>query len=94
MSERTAQLSVRDGRWTLYVALMGVPVSQWPEHHFGAGVVPTPSERSRALTGLGFVFTDGATWAWEEYPEQPDDDTSPVRLLASIRVRSRDGSWS
>ncbi|MYX01979.1 MULTISPECIES: DUF6303 family protein [unclassified Streptomyces] len=94
MSEHTAQLSSRDGRWLLYVVLMGVPVSQWPEHDFGPGDVPTPAERSRALTGLGFVFTAGAEWAWEEYPEQPDDDTSPVRLLASIKVRSRDGGLS
>ncbi|MFI1223939.1 MULTISPECIES: DUF6303 family protein [unclassified Streptomyces] len=94
MSEHTAQMSVRDGRWTLYVALMGVPVSQWPEHDFGTGVVPTPAERSRALTGLGFVFTDEAAWVWEEYPERPDDDTSPVLLLASVRVRSRDGGLS
>ncbi|MFJ7082804.1 DUF6303 family protein [Streptomyces griseus] len=94
MSEHTAQLSIRTGRWTLYVALMGVPVSQWPEHRFGTGVTPTPAERSRALTDLGFVFTDGAVWVWEEYPEQPGDDTSPVLLLASIRVRSRDGGRS
>ncbi|MFD3845236.1 DUF6303 family protein [Streptomyces microflavus] len=94
MSEHTAQLSIRTGRWTLYVALMGVPVSQWPEHNFGTEVTPTPAERSRALTDFGFVFTDGAAWAWEEYPERPDDDTSPVLLLASIKVCSRDGGLS
>lgn len=94
MSEQTAQMSIRTGRWTLYVALMGVPVSQWPEHDFSTGVVPTPVERSRALTGLGFVFTDGAEWEWTEYPEKPDDDASPVRLLASVRVRSQDGGLS
>ncbi|MFC8698613.1 DUF6303 family protein [Streptomyces parvus] len=94
MSEHTAQLSSRDGRWTLYVVLLGVPVSQWPEHDFGTEVVPTPAERSRALTDLGFVLTDGAEWEWEEYPERSDDDTSPVRLLASVRVCSRDGGRS
>lgn len=94
MSDHTAQLSIRTGRWTLYVVLMGVPVSQWPEHDFGTGVTPTPAERSRALTDLGFVFTDGAEWAWEEYPERPDDDSSPVRLLASVQVCSRDGGVS
>lgn len=94
MSEHTAQLSIRTGRWTLYVALLGVPVSQWPEHDFGTEVVPTPAERSRALTDLGFVFTDGAEWVWQEYPEGQDDDTSPVRLLASVRVCSRDGDLS
>ncbi|MGW0642612.1 DUF6303 family protein [Streptomyces badius] len=94
MSEHTAQMSIREGGWTLYVALMAVPVSQWPEHRFGTRVVPTLRERSRVLTALGFVFTDGAEWAWEEYPERPDDDTSPVRLLASVQVCSRDGGLS
>ncbi|MDQ0795133.1 DUF6303 family protein [Streptomyces sp. B1I3] len=92
MSEHTAQVSIRDGRWCLYVALMGVPVSQWPEHSFDRPVqVPTVDERSRALTALGFVFTDGAEWEWTEYSERQDDDTSPVRLLALIVVRSLDG---
>lgn len=94
MSEHTAQLSSRDGRWILYVVLLGVPVSQWPEHDFGPGNVPTPAERSGALTDLGFVFTDGAEWAWEEHSERPDDDSSPVRLLASVQVCSRDGGLS
>ncbi|MDX2407617.1 DUF6303 family protein [Streptomyces microflavus] len=94
MSEHTAQMSRRDGRWVLYVALMGGGVSQWPEHDFGPGNVPTPAERSRALTGLGFVFMDGAEWEWTEYSERPDDDSSPVRLLASVRVCSRDGGLS
>ncbi|GAA3013550.1 DUF6303 family protein [Streptomyces fulvorobeus] len=94
MSEYTAQMSSSGGRWILYVALMGVPVSQWPEHDFGPGTVPTPGERSQALTGLGFVFMSGAEWEWTEYPERPDDDTSPVRLLATVRVCSRDGGAS
>ncbi|MGW9455939.1 DUF6303 family protein [Streptomyces globisporus] len=94
MSEHTAHLSILTGRWTLCVVLLGVPVSQWPEHDFGPGNVPTPTERSRALTDLGFVFTDGAEWAWEEYPERPDDDSSPVRLLASVQVCSRGGGRS
>ncbi|MGW1332900.1 DUF6303 family protein [Streptomyces rubiginosohelvolus] len=94
MSEHTAQLSSRDGRWLLYVVLIGVPVSQWPAHNFGTGVTPTPAERSRALTDLGFVFIDGAEWAWEECSEKPDGDSSPVRLLASVQVCSRDGGLS
>lgn len=61
MKEYTAQISIRGGRWCLYVALMSVPGSQWPEHYFGRTVrVPTLAERSRALAVLGFVFTDGA----------------------------------
>ncbi|MEV0012280.1 DUF6303 family protein [Streptomyces sp. NPDC047973] len=92
MREYTAQLSNRGGRWRLFVALLGVPVSQWPEDGFFPGSpVPTVAERSRLLDSLGFVFTDGAEWEWTEYSERPDDDTSPVRLLASIRVCSRDG---
>ncbi|MFH9211441.1 DUF6303 family protein [Streptomyces globisporus] len=94
MSEHTAQLAHRDGRWTLYVVLMGVPVSQWPEHDFGPVGVPTLAERSRVLTGLGFVFMGGAEWAWTEYGMWPDDDTSPVRLLATVQVCSRDGGLS
>ncbi|MFD6278758.1 DUF6303 family protein [Streptomyces sp. NPDC060209] len=92
MSEHTAQVSFRGGRRCLYVVLMGVPVSQWPEHYFDRPVlVPTVDERSRALTALGFVFMDGAEWEWTEYSETPDDDTSTVRLLASVQVRSLDG---
>lgn len=95
MREYTAQLSIRGGRWCLYVALMGVPVSQWPAHDLGSSpAVPTVAERSRALTALGFVFTDGAEWKWEEYSETTGDDTSPVVLLASVQVCSRDGGAS
>ncbi|WP_330320544.1 DUF6303 family protein [Streptomyces clavifer] len=92
MKEYTAQCSNRGGWWRLYVVLLDDPGSQWPEHDFGpTPVVPTVGARSRALTGLGFVFTDGAEWEWTEYSETHGDDASPVRLLASIRVRSRDG---
>lgn len=92
MKEYTAQLSNRGGWWRLYVALMDVQGSPWPEHDFGpAPVVPTVAARSRALAGLGFMFTDGAEWAWTEHSEIVGDDASPVLLLASIRVRSRNG---
>ncbi|MER6500204.1 DUF6303 family protein [Streptomyces sp. NPDC001455] len=92
MMEHTAQISNRGGRWRLYVVLLGVPVSQWPEHDFGpAAVVPTVAERSRVLAGLGFVFTEGAEWEWMEDNEVLDDDASPVLLLAAARVCSRDG---
>lgn len=91
----SAQMSNRSGRWRLYVALLGDLVHQWPEHDFGPGPsIPTPAERSRALTALGFVFTDGAEWEWIEYSETHGDDTSPVLLLASIQVCSRDGGAS
>ncbi|MCX5110671.1 DUF6303 family protein [Streptomyces sp. NBC_00378] len=95
MMEHTAQISNRGGRWRLYVVLLGGLVSQWPEHDFGPVVtVPTVAERSRALAALGFVFIDGAEWEWTEDNETHGDDTSPVLLLASIRVRSRDGGVS
>uniref|UniRef100_A0AAU2VRZ2 DUF6303 family protein n=1 Tax=Streptomyces sp. NBC_00008 TaxID=2903610 RepID=A0AAU2VRZ2_9ACTN len=91
----TAQMSIRGGRWCLYVALMGAPTSQWPEHYFDRSAqVPTVAARSRALTALGFVFTDGADWEWEEYSETHGDDTSRVVLLATVQVRSRDGGAS
>ncbi|WP_405912798.1 DUF6303 family protein [Streptomyces sp. NBC_00963] len=91
----TAQISNRGGRWRLYVVLMDLPVSQWPEHDFGpVASVPTPAERSRVLARFGFVFTGGAGWEWMEYSETLEDDTSPVRLLASVLVRSRDGGPS
>ncbi|SCF79657.1 DUF6303 family protein [Streptomyces sp. Ncost-T10-10d] len=93
--EHTAQMSNRAGRWRLYVVLLGGLVSRWPEHDFGlTATVPTVAERSRALAALGFVFTDGAEWNWIEDCETHGDDTSPVLLLASIRVCSRDGGTS
>ncbi|OEJ59711.1 hypothetical protein BGM19_18690 [Streptomyces agglomeratus] len=85
----TAQMAVSQttGCWRLYVALLGVPVSQWPEHDFGQGaVVPTVAERSRALNALGFTFTDGTEWEWTETSNTVDDAASPVRLIASITV--------
>ncbi|WSG53708.1 DUF6303 family protein [Streptomyces sp. NBC_01732] len=88
MMEHTAQISNRGGRWRLYVVLMGVPVSHWPEHHFGpTPTVPTAAERSRVLARFGFVAVDGAEWGWTEDNETYGDDTSPVLLLASIPVR-------
>ncbi|WP_335940094.1 DUF6303 family protein [Streptomyces sp. PTD5-9] len=92
--EYTAQISNPGGRWRLYVALPG-PVSQWPQHDFGpSATVPTVAERSRVLAAFGFVAQDGAEWEWTEYSETPDDDSSPVRLVAALRVRPRDGGAS
>ncbi|MFF8947991.1 DUF6303 family protein [Streptomyces sp. NPDC014940] len=89
--EFTAQMSVRDGRWRLYVVLLGT-TERWPEFTFGRRrAVPTLTERSRALNRLGFEpMADGA-WAWSEDSEIPDDPSTAVLLIASTQVRSRAG---
>ncbi|MFI1865815.1 DUF6303 family protein [Streptomyces jumonjinensis] len=95
MSTFRAQLVRRaDGRWHLYVVLFGALVSQWPEHRFARGPVPTRAERSRVLTGLGYELVPGAEWVWTEDGERPGDDTSAVRLIAATAVRSRQGAAS
>ncbi|MFF3242216.1 DUF6303 family protein [Streptomyces sp. NPDC002870] len=76
------------GRWQLYVVLLGVPVSQWPEFDLNPGPeVPTVQARSRALDALGYVFTDGAEWRWAETCPLPDYPDAPVRLFATAEVR-------
>ncbi|WAZ22735.1 DUF6303 family protein [Streptomyces cinnabarinus] len=85
--EFTAQMSVRAGRWRLYVALMNT-TEVWPEYRFGRSV-PTFTDRTDALSALGFEPVPGAEWTWTEDSETPDDPASPVVLIAAIRVRSR-----
>jgi hypothetical protein len=87
--EFTAQMSVRRGRWRLYVALMNT-TERWPEHRFGRSV-PTFTDRMDALSLLGFAPVPGAEWTWTEDSETPADPASPVVLIAAIRVRSRAG---
>ncbi|MFF3288488.1 DUF6303 family protein [Streptomyces sp. NPDC003023] len=86
----TAQVSrstVTD-RWRLYVVLLGVPASQWPEYDLNRGPeVPSVQERSRALNALGYVFTDDAEWQWAETLPVPDEPDAPVRLFATTKVR-------
>ncbi|MFF3815486.1 DUF6303 family protein [Streptomyces bluensis] len=86
--EFTAQMSVRAGRWRLYVALLNT-TEQWPEHRFGRSV-PTFTDRTNALSALGFEPVPGAEWTWIEDSETPDNPASPVVLIAAIQVRS----WS
>ncbi|WP_329051648.1 DUF6303 family protein [Streptomyces violaceus] len=86
--EFTAQMSVREGRWRLYVALMNT-TERWPEHRFGRSV-PTFMDRTDALSLLGFEPVPGAEWTWTEDSEIPGDPASPVVLIAATRVRS----WS
>jgi len=87
--EFTAQMSVRAGHWRLYVALLNT-TEQWPEHRF-ARSVPTFTDRTDALSVLGFEPVPGAEWEWTEDSEAPDDPASPVVLIAAIRVRSWSG---
>jgi hypothetical protein len=76
------------GRWRLYVVLLGVPGSQWPEYDLNHGPeVPTVQARSRALNALGYVFTDGVEWQWAEALPVPEFPDAPVRLFATAKVR-------
>ncbi|MFJ7334644.1 DUF6303 family protein [Streptomyces sp. NPDC101116] len=87
--EFTAQMSTRRGRWRLYVVLMNT-TARWPEHNFDrGGPVPTLTDRVNALSVLGFEPVPDAAWQWTEDSETPFDPSSPVLLIAAIRVRSR-----
>ncbi|MEU0256804.1 DUF6303 family protein [Streptomyces sp. NPDC006184] len=89
--EFTAQMSVRHGRWRLYVVLLNT-TAQWPEHSFDrAWPVPTFTEREQALSVLGFEPVPGAEWSWTEDTETHGDPSSAVLLIAAFRVRSRAG---
>ncbi|SCK47210.1 DUF6303 family protein [Streptomyces sp. WMMB 322] len=88
----TAQISPARGPWVLYVVLLNAPGVPWPEYEFAPGeTVPTLAERSRALNALGYVFTDGTEWRWNEVTVTPGDPTSAVRLFASIEVEEASG---
>ncbi|MDF3299987.1 DUF6303 family protein [Streptomyces tropicalis] len=89
--EFTAQIAVRRGcgRWRLYVALLNT-TAPWPERMFNR-TVPTFTQRTEALSALGYEPVPDATWTWEEHGETHGDPSSPVFLFASIRVRSRAG---
>ncbi|MEU6181926.1 DUF6303 family protein [Streptomyces coeruleorubidus] len=82
-------MSVREGRWRLYVALMNT-TERWPEYRFGR-TVPTFTDRTDALSVLGFEPVPGAEWTWTEDSETHGDPASPVVLIATIRVRSWSG---
>ncbi|MGW3015145.1 DUF6303 family protein [Streptomyces longwoodensis] len=89
--EFTAQMSMRAGRWRLYVVLLNT-TERWPEHSFDrADPVPTFTEREEALSVLGFEPVPGAEWEWTEYSEKLDDLASPVCLIAAVQVRSWTG---
>ncbi|MEU6282099.1 DUF6303 family protein [Streptomyces sp. NPDC047028] len=85
-----AQMSVRGGRWRLYVVLLGT-TERWPEFSFGRRSVPTLAERSRALKRLGFEPVEDGEWSWSEDSEIVGDPTTAVILIATTQVRSRAG---
>lgn len=88
--EFTAQMSLRAGRWHLYVVMLNT-TEQWPELRLGRSV-PTFTDRTNALNVLGFEPVPGAEWKWTEDSETPEDPASAVVLIAAIRVRSRSGA--
>ena len=88
----TAQMSVFKGRWRLYVVLLNT-TKAWPEFGFDrAAPVPTFTERTEALSVLGFEPVPGAEWVWTEDSETYGDPASPVVLIAAVRVRSWAGA--
>ncbi|MEW2397508.1 DUF6303 family protein [Streptomyces sp. NPDC046862] len=90
--EFTAQMSVFKGRWRLYVVLFNT-TERWPEFGFDRALpVPTLTERSQALSVLGFEPVPGAEWQWTEDRDDPEDPASPVVLIAAVRVRSWTGA--
>ncbi|MWA11207.1 DUF6303 family protein [Streptomyces sp. BA2] len=86
--EFTALMSMSAGRWRLYVVLLNT-TDPWPEHTFGLAPIPTFTDRTQALSGLGFEPVPGGEWSWSEYSETFGDPASPVGLIAEVRVRSR-----
>ncbi|MFD0209286.1 DUF6303 family protein [Streptomyces hirsutus] len=90
MGTLTAQLASDGGPWRLYVVLYGE--SQWPTVRWErSGPVPTGAERRAALAGLGYEVAPGAAWSWTEDSRDPDDDSTPVLLIAAVTVRDRQG---
>ncbi|BCM68501.1 MULTISPECIES: DUF6303 family protein [Streptomyces] len=89
--ELTAQMSQSGGRWCLYVILRG-RTGEWPQHWFAEGEpIPTFTQRTDTLTVLGFEPVPGSRWEWVEGSSDPADPSSPIVLIAAIRVRSRAG---
>jgi hypothetical protein len=89
MGTLTAQMSNTGDAWRLYVVLYGVP--DWPTFRWErSGPVPTVAERRRALAGLGYEVAPGAVWSWTEDSRDPDDDSTPVLLIAAVTVRPRE----
>jgi hypothetical protein len=86
----TAQMSGAGGQWRLYVVLYGE--SEWPTIRWESGPVPTGADRREALASLGYEVMPGAEWAWIEDSQKPDDDSTPVVLIAAVDVREQEGA--
>ncbi|MFF4146187.1 DUF6303 family protein [Streptomyces sp. NPDC001698] len=85
----TAQMSSNGGPWRLYVVLLGA--TQWPTFRWEqSGPVPTVAERRAVLAALGYDVAPGAQWSWVEDSRDPDDDATPVVLIAAVAVRPRE----
>ncbi|MFD8168600.1 DUF6303 family protein [Streptomyces cellulosae] len=90
MRTLTAQMSSDGSAWRLYVVLYGE--TEWPTFRWErTGPVPTGAERRAALAALGYEVAPGAVWSWTEDSRVPDDDATPVLLIAAVTVRDRDG---
>ncbi|MFD3628479.1 DUF6303 family protein [Streptomyces sp. NPDC058698] len=91
MRTLTAQMS-SDGRaWRLYVVAYGE--TEWPTFRWErTGPVPTVAERRCALAALGYEVAPGAVWSWTEDSRDPDDDSTPVVLIAAVDVREQEGA--
>ncbi|MEU2990877.1 DUF6303 family protein [Streptomyces griseoincarnatus] len=91
MRTLTAQMS-SDGRaWRLYVVVYGE--TQWPTFRWEpTAPVPTVAERRTALATLGYEVAPGAVWSWTEDSRDPDDDSTPVLLIAAVDVREQEGA--
>ncbi|MFF6808874.1 DUF6303 family protein [Streptomyces sp. NPDC012403] len=90
MRTLTAQMSHTGHAWRLYVVLFGE--TDWPTFRWErTGPVPTVAERRHALAALGYEVAPGAVWSWTEDHRDPDDDSTPVALIAAVTVRGWDG---
>ncbi|CAM5289502.1 putative protein OS=Streptomyces griseomycini OX=66895 GN=FHS37_001662 PE=4 SV=1 [Streptomyces griseomycini] len=78
----TAQMSNTGSTWRLYVVLYGEP--DWPTRRERTGPVPTVAERRAALAALGYEVAPGAAWSWTEDSRDPNNDSTPVLLIAAV----------
>ncbi|WP_086736767.1 DUF6303 family protein [Streptomyces glaucescens] len=91
MKTLTAQMSSDGSAWRLYVVLYGE--TEWPAFRWErTRPVPTGAERRAALAALGYEVAPGAAWSWIEDSRKPEDDSTPVVLIAAVDVREQEGA--